>query len=523
MKEEAANPIIMADFPDPDIIRIKDTYYMVSTTMHMFPGGVILRSYDLINWEIASYVYDTLDQTPGQKLMDGRGIYANGMWAASLRFHNEKFYIVFVANDTHKTYLYTADHIEGPWAKREMEGFYHDCSLLFDEDDRVYLVYGNREIWVTELRDDLGGPKEGGVHKLIIKDCEAALLGYEGAHIYKHNGRYYIFLIHILASGNRRRTEACFVSDRIDGPYIGREIMDDDMEFRNAGIAQGGIIDTPDGEWYAYLFQDYGALGRIPVLIPMHWEEKFPILGRNGRIPYKVSVKSTRPGYQYAPIAGDDDFDYVPDKEGKIHLKNYWQWNHEPEDTCWSVTEKPGSLRIRTASVSTNLIKARNTLTQHTVGPECEGIICLDAEGIKEGDYAGICTLQGIYGFIGLTKENGQYYIVMMGRKEAATAPDQWKEYNDREAAVEYERIPVDSMKAELKAVCSFRKEKDQAEFFYKSKGKWTKLGITLPLKYTLEHFMGCRFGLTCFSTKEPGGYADYDSFHFVLQNRKFN
>ena len=143
------NPIIWADYPDPDIIRVEDTYYMVSTTMHFMPGCVILRSYDLIHWEVATHVYNALDDTPGQKLEGEKQIYGKGMWAASLRYHKGKFYVCFVANDTHETYLFTASDINGSWERQIVEGFYHDCSLLFD-DERVYIIYGNTEIHLTE-------------------------------------------------------------------------------------------------------------------------------------------------------------------------------------------------------------------------------------------------------------------------------------------------------------------------------------------------------------------------------------
>ena len=113
-KQTVQNPILWTDYPDLDVIRVEDTYYMVSTTMHFMPGAVILRSYDLLHWEIASYVYDTLDSTPAQRLQGEKTIYGQGMWAASIRRHNGKFYICFVANDTHKTYLYQSETIEGP-------------------------------------------------------------------------------------------------------------------------------------------------------------------------------------------------------------------------------------------------------------------------------------------------------------------------------------------------------------------------------------------------------------------------
>lgn len=162
------HPIIQMDFPDPDVIRVEDTYYMVSTTMHFMPGCVILRSYDLRNWEIVERVYDYLDETEGQRLQNHSGIYGKGMWAASIRYHKNRFYLCFVANDTGKTYLYQSENISGPWEKQEIQGFYHDPSLLFDEDGRIYIVYGNTEIHLTELDEQLKGPKENGLSLIHI-------------------------------------------------------------------------------------------------------------------------------------------------------------------------------------------------------------------------------------------------------------------------------------------------------------------------------------------------------------------
>ncbi|MFR7459603.1 MAG: glycoside hydrolase 43 family protein [Subdoligranulum sp.] len=180
------NPITRLDYPDPDVIRVEDTYYMVSTTMHFMPGCEILQSFDLVHWEHATYVYETLDHTDAQQLKSGQNIYGQGMWAASLRYHEGRFYICFVANDTRKTYLYTSEKIDGPWKKQLIEGFYHDGSLLFDEDGRNYIVYGNDEIWITELNEDLTAPKKDGLHRLLVSDHKNPELGYEGSHIQKN-------------------------------------------------------------------------------------------------------------------------------------------------------------------------------------------------------------------------------------------------------------------------------------------------------------------------------------------------
>ena len=203
------NPITRLDYPDLDVIRVEDTYYMVSTTMHFMPGCEILQSFDLVHWEHVTYVYETLDHTDAQQLKSGQNIYGQGMWAASLRYHEGRFYICFVANDTRKTYLYTSKKIDGPWKKQLIEGFYHDGSLLFDEDGRNYIVYGNDEIWITELNEDLTAPKKDGLHRLLVSDHKNPELGYEGSHIQKINGYYYIFLVHSLRD-RWMRTEACF-------------------------------------------------------------------------------------------------------------------------------------------------------------------------------------------------------------------------------------------------------------------------------------------------------------------------
>ena len=220
---KGTNPILMADVPDPDVIRVGDTYYMINTTMHFMPGGEILRSYDLINWEHETYVFDTIDGTPAQKLEGDLNIYGKGMWAGTIRHHDGMFYVAFSCNDTKKTYLYRSKDIKGPWKRNIIEGFYYDMSLLFD-DDKVYVVHGNTDIFITELNEDLTGPKEGGLARQIVKDTNAKILGYEGSHIYKIDGRYYLFLIHSLPD-RWMRTEAMYSADSLEDEFTGVTVL----------------------------------------------------------------------------------------------------------------------------------------------------------------------------------------------------------------------------------------------------------------------------------------------------------
>ena len=511
-----SNPILYTDYPDPDVIRVEDTYYMVSTTMHFMPGGVILRSYDLIHWEIASYVYDVLEDTPGQRLADEKGVYGKGMWAATIRYHKGTFYVCFVANDTGKTYLYTATDITGPWKKSYIEGFYHDNSLLFDDDGKVYIAYGNRSIYITELNETLTAPKEGGLHRLAVKDTDEMMLGYEGAHFYKINGKYYLFFIHWARGG--LRTEACFRADSLTGEFTGGDVLSSDLDERHSGVAQGGIVDTPEGDWYSIMFQDHGAVGRIPVLVPVTWENEFPVFGEGGIAPKAVTVTSLRPDYEYEPLWCDDDFTYTPDADGTVTLKAPWQWNHMPEKELWSVTEQPGTLRIRSGKLSKNLVHAGNTLTQRTIGPRCAAEVTLCGRELKDGDFAGLCTLQGDYGFIALTREAGQLFLVMAEKKPTEGYAGMGSV--DTEPAKLVAKVPVQSDTVTLRAVCDFDPGKDTAEFYFVTEDggenpEFTKLGETHKLYFKLDHFVGCRFGLFLFSTKETGGVAEFSKFRY--------
>lgn len=504
-KIKVNNPLIGQDYPDVDIIRVCDTYYMISTTMYFMPGGVILRSYDLANWEIAGYVYDTLDNTPAQMLENDSNIYGQGMWAASLRYHKGMFYVCFVANDTHKTYLYTSENVEGPWKKKTIEGFYHDCSLLFDDDDRVYIMYGNRTIYITELDENLDGPKKGGLHRIAVKDDDEAMLGYEGCHLYKINGRYYAFFIHS-SKEEWFRSEACFTADSIDGEFRGGDVLRDDMGYRHSGVAQGGIVDTPEGDYYAILFQDRGAVGRIPVLIPVDMSGEFPVFGGNGKIPDNIEVTSTKPGYRYEPLYASDDFCYVPGADGKVKLKNVWQWNHNPHNELWSVTERKGALRLHSGKICSRLTQSYNTLTQRTIETVSEAVVTVSAEGINDGDFAGIAALQGLYGAVAVTKTDGRYELVMFEKN-----PDTADSSSDDE--IERERIQLNSPVVKLKCVTDYTDGKDEAKFYYEKDNKLIMAGSPKKLFFRLDHFTGCRFALFYYSTKQMGGYSDFMNF----------
>ena len=289
MRDQYTNPVINSDFPDPDIIRVGDTYYMASTTMYFMPGGDILRSSDLVHWEFVCHAFGRLEENSAHCLEDGQQIYGQGMWAPSLRWHDGTFYLTFSCNDTHTSLLFQAENPAGPWRRQEMGGFFYDASLFFDDDGRVYIVHGNTQLRVTELETDTWGPKPGGLDRIIVTDCPGQTLGYEGSHLYKKDGRYYLFTCHMPRGSKFLKTEDCFLADSLPGPWRGKNILDGNMGYRDFGVAQGGMVDTPEGDWYAFMFQDRGPLGRAPVIMPMTFDaEGFPILGDHGRVPKLV-------------------------------------------------------------------------------------------------------------------------------------------------------------------------------------------------------------------------------------------
>ena len=203
----STNPMVYTDFPDPDIIRVGDVYYMATTTMHFTPGCDILRSYDLVHWEFIAHALNIVADTPEERLeCEGANAYGRGMWAPSLRYHRGTWYVLFAANDTHASYLLTADDPCGPWRKRELDGFYYDSGLFFDDDDRAYVVHGQSTLRITELNPELSGPMPGGLDRVIVQDDPQADLGYEGSHLYKHDGRYYVFTCHFPQGKGKTRS-----------------------------------------------------------------------------------------------------------------------------------------------------------------------------------------------------------------------------------------------------------------------------------------------------------------------------
>jgi beta-xylosidase len=491
---KAQNPVIFADVPDMSILRMGDTYYMSSTTMHMNPGVPIMKSKDLVNWMLVNYAYDTLANVDELNLANGKSTYGKGSWASCIRFHNGMYYLSTFAQTTGKTYVYSTKDIEkGPWKSASWKPAFHDHSLFFDDDGRVYMIYGGGKLRLVELNADASGVKQGGIDQVIIENASAPagsnmMLPAEGSQLIKINGKYYLFNITWPRGG--MRTVVIHRADKITGPYEGR------LGLQDLGVAQGGLIDTKEGNWYAYLFRDFGAVGRIPYLVPVKWEDGWPVLGVDGKVPETLDLP---PGRGLIPgIVASDDFSR---NKGDRPLPLVWQWNHNPDNALWSVTARKGFLRLTTGRIDTSFLLARNTLTQRTIGPECTGSTLVDVSKMKDGDFAGLALLQKRYGQVGV-KQTGETRSIIMISAES-------------EMPVEMANIPLTQNNVYFRIACNFTNRIDTAAFFYSLDGRsWNSIGRRLKMAYTIPQFIGYRFGVFNYATKQAGGFVDFDYFH---------
>ena len=496
------NPVVWADVPDPDVIRVGDYFYMVSTTMHLMPGAPVMRSRDLVNWETVSYLFDELHETPKYDMEEGT-VYGRGQWATSIRYHDGKFYALFSPNDVpYRSFVYTTDDPAKGWTLHSRMKHFHDASLFFDDDGRVYVFYGTGQL--TELEADLSGVKEGGVDMTLqVRDEEEKGL-LEGSRVIKHDGKYYLLMISWPNGGKRR--QLCYRADKITGPYEQKVILCDNF----AGfpyVGQGTIVDDAKGNWYGVIFQDRGGVGRVLTLSPCHWIDGWPMLGdEDGRVPETMEVPVK--GGPVIPLVVGDEFD--GDK-----LKMEWQWNHNPVDEAWTLKEHKGFLRLKTNKVVSNLYEARNTLTQRMEGPECSGSLALEVGGMKDGDRAGLAAFNGHSGILTVEKEGKDLFLVMS--EEVVSLTDKEKKVNGVERK-ECARVKLPrTKKVYLRVDADFRLKRDIAEFYYSMDGKdWTKIGSDFRMLFDYRKlFMGTKFGIFNYATKSAGGYVDVDYFRY--------
>ena len=527
------NPLFYDEFSDPDILRVGDDYYLAGTTMHAVPGLVILHSKDLVNWEFASYCFDRFDFTEDRfSLKNHEEIYGQGIWAPCIRYANGQFYVFSNVNGK-GLQCYTAKDIRGPWTHHNMQGNIYDLGVLFDDDGKVYAIHGYGTVKCTELKPDMSGPVES-TERVIIPEGNG--VG-EGHHMYKIDGMYYLISTDYSPNG---RT-LCSRSKSIWGPYETRVITadetygyhaasltqvprgtkyrigEDGTKFQLGSVDkdatactnahQGGIVQFKDGSWWALFMQDFHSIGRTVCLMPMTWEDGWPMVGLKGNLgraprtwfkpgeaPPSAPEGATMPVAIEAPSgAVGGAYNRSETFNGKT-LGPVWQWNHNPDDKQWSL--RGGRLRIQSQPAE-QLMWARNTLTQRVIGPKSVATVELYTKGMKDGDVCGLGNINVPCSWVGLVKQGSALTLRCFEQLTNDTVS-----------------VPVIfDGKIYLRMIGDY--DNDQTQYAYSTDGvTFQTIGRMMPLSYQLISFQGSRHALFAFNIKgKQGGYAEFDNF----------
>jgi beta-xylosidase len=428
-----SNPVIYADYSDPDVIRVGTDYYMVASSFHFAPGIPVLKSPDLVHWQIIGHVLPRLpfaaefDMIPPFTLTDaiqrptGPGLrYAGGVWAPAIRHHRGRFYVYWATPDE-GVFMSSASNPAGPWTAAVTvinEARLEDPCPFWDDDGNAWLIHsrvGAGPLILHRMSADGTRVLDAGT---VVAEDPKNLPVLEGPKLYKRKGWYYIFAP---IGGVETGPQAVGRSRRITGPYEWRVVLAPGST-AIMGPHQGGYVETPAGDGWFLHFNSTGAFGRIVHLQPVRWRDDWPVMGdpvagqthgqpvAGGVVPVVVAA-------QKLPRLQDSD------EFASSTLGLQWEWNHNPVDAAWSLTARPGWMRLR-ALPAGHLVTARNTLTQILQGPAMTATARLDLAAMSEGQRAGLAMFGTRPSWVGAVREQGATRIVFSseGNETAAVA-----------------------------------------------------------------------------------------------------
>jgi beta-xylosidase len=489
------NPILNADYSDPDVIRVNDKYYMVCSEFH-FMGMPVLESEDMINWRIVSQIYSKLE---GARY-DSLRAYADGSWAPAIRHHGDRFYVYF-CTPSGGLYMSSAEKADGQWSPlvevKQIAGWEDPCPF-WDEDGQAYLGHsrvGAGPIIIHRMSED--GTR-------LLDDGVTVYTGpvAEGTKILKRNGWYYMS---IPEGGVGAGWQTVLRSKNIYGPYEKKVVLETGSTRIN-GPHQGAIVDTPDGEWWFYHFQESGAMGRVVHLQPVQWIDDFPVIGvdidRNGigEPVYVWKKPATGKSVQVHAPQSDDDFNATT-------LGLQWQFNHNSDNTAWSLTEKKGYLSLK-AQKSKDFFSAKNTLTQKIMGTSGEVTVAVDISKLAEGQKAGIACFSSIYGLIGVQRKDGKNLVFF----------DADRRQTEKLSEKDLQSQPVNTKIVYLKIKLDFNANSNSCLWSTDNRN-FKPLGT--EFKAAFGHWKGARIGLFSYNGATDDGVAMFDWFKYDYDGPK--
>ncbi|RKD90312.1 glycoside hydrolase family 43 protein [Mangrovibacterium diazotrophicum] len=477
------NPVLNADYSDPDVVRVGADFYMVCSEFH-FMGMPVLHSTDLVNWTIIGRVYDRFEFDPAY---DTNNRYAGGSWAPAIRYHNGKFWVYF-CTPKEGLFMSSADRPEGPWEPLTqvvaIAGWEDPCPF-WDEDGQAYLGHskvGAGPILIHKMSAD---------GKSLLDDGLTVYTGpvAEGTKIMKKDGYYYLS---IPEGGVEKGWQTVLRSKDIYGPYEKKVVLETGSTTIN-GPHQGALVDTPNGEWWFLHFQSVPAVGRVVHLQPAYWSDGWPVVGvdldRNGiGEPVYVWKKPLMNGTsEIMKPQSSDNFD-------SAELGLQWSWNHNPVDSAWSLTRQAGKLALD-ALYAPGFLQAKNTLTQKVIGSSGQAQVELDGSQLQDGQLAGLCLMAKEFALVGIEKKKGDLYIftVVNGMKQ--------------EKKIKETTVWLKLLISAIPKQNQFYFSTDQVNFktmganFHVLSGNWK----------------GPKIGLFSFNQDQTGGTAVFDNFQYTF------
>jgi beta-xylosidase len=489
------NPVLPADYSDLDCIQVGANFYAIASTMQFSPGMVVLQSRDMVNWSTVGHAVGDLTQISSELNWDRMNRGGRGVWAGAIRYHSKKFWVYFGTPDE-GYFVTTASNPAGPWEPLRCllkERGWDDCCPFWDDDGQGYFVgthfADNCKTFLWKLSSDGCG---------LVPDSKTQIN--EGAHreankLYKINGWYY----HLFSEVNKgARVVMMQRSKNILGPYQERrQLTDSNRAEREPN--QGGLLKNDKGNWYFLTHHGGGDWeGRPNSLLPVTWIDGWPIIGKTDGTgaPGKMVWSGQMPipsRERFAPKSSDE-FE-------KPVLASQWEWNYQPRAEMFSLSARPGWLRLKAFRPlrPNTLLKAGNTLSQRSFRTTSNTVVLkIDLQGMADGQRAGLCHFSTSSSAIGVCQEGNRRALEFRLNDKVEAGPE------------------LKNGNLWLKSTWGLD---GKNQFFYSTDGvSFTPFGTTYQLAW--GNYRGDRIGIYSFNDKGDSGYLDVDFLRYSYDSQ---
>lgn len=500
------NPVIPSDFSDLDAIRVGNDYYAISSTMQYSPGMAVLHSKDLVNWELLSHVADDLTRISPDLNWDKMNSYGKGIWAGSIRYYNNKFWVYFGTPDD-GFFMSSATNPAGPWEPLhqlwKVQGW-DDCCSFRDDDGQLYFI-------ATQFGLDPKNGKKYNIHlfkmtpdgKSLIMESDRIIhqsQGSEANKLYKINGLYYHYFSEVNKEGRVMMMER---SKSLHGPWEIRQ-----LNHVNAATDkepnQGGLMQLPNGEWWFFTHHGTGDWeGRAASLLPVTWVDGWPIVGAVGADGIGNMIWSAKKPIisKGTPLRMQTD-----DAFTSTRLLSQWEWNYQPRSDKWSLTDRRGFLRLHAfqpidpRNPKKVLLRVGNTITQRSMRTKSNvATVKLDVSGMANGQHAGLTHLStASYSALGIKQQAGKRYLVYTVNDTDSTGP------------------AINGKTIWLQSSWGFG---GINQYFYSTDGK-TFIPVGTKTQLVWGSYRGDRLGIFNYNLTADTGLIDVDAFTYRYANK---